>query len=435
MSNRIVLENFDLHIGPGESGVYSVTVLSSPAGESLHPVPVPMAYDDEPMRRWMQHLRNGRIERDDLIAFGRRLSGYLFAPGSIRDLYQRSLGMVDARGARLRLRLRILAPELSALPWEYAYEQEADDFLVLSPRTVLVRYHSQPVPPYSIASRLPVTVLVLVASPPGAYALDVFTEILNLLEALRPLLNDGRARLDLLVSMAPEERPKIEVLVAGRAGVRLLPGPASVDALRNALRHSVRVLHYIGHGRFDDQAGGSLLLANDRGSYSLVGAQTLSRELGGAGTALVVLNACRSATESTARSYMGLAPRLIRAGVPAVVAMQYAIMDRSAMAFSQALYSALADDWPLDAAVTEGRKALSARVTPEYADWGIPVLFMRSSDGVLWREEPPSVPSSEAQPDQSQEGGITFHGTVTVHGDVVGRDKIVHGDEERGEKP
>jgi len=108
--------------------------------------------------------------------------------------------------------------------------------------------------------------------------------------------------------------------------------------------------------------------------------------VGDSAAAVVVLNACKSATVSTSLAFMGIAPALIRAGIPAVIAMQYAIRDSSATAFSGALYRALADGAPLDAAVTEGRKAISAQITPDEADWGIPVLFMRSPDGVIWRE-------------------------------------------------
>lgn len=39
-----------------------------------------------------------------------------------------------------------------------------------------------------------------------------------------------------------------------------------------------------------------------------------------------------------------------------------------------------------------------------------------------------------SQPGERSSGGVTFHGDTEVHGDVVGRDKIVHGDEVRGDK-
>jgi len=47
------------------------------------------------------------------------------------------------------------------------------------------------------------------------------------------------------------------------------------------------------------------------------------------------------------------------------------------------------------------------------------------------RERQPDV---ESQPIE-RSGGVTFHGgQVTIKGDVVGRDKIVYGDEVRGDK-
>ena len=387
MSGRPVFNNFDLHLGRGRGGIYPVSVYYSPAGETTDPIQVPIVLDDEPMCLWLEGLRGGATRRDDLLALGRRLTSYLLPPGQVRDLYQRSRGMAEARQLKLRLRLRISPPELAALPWEYAYDEDSGDFFALNPHTVLVRYHSQPVPHRSIASHAPVSILVLVSNPRGTFPLETTREVRSLLiGALDRLLDRHQVRIDVLFGGSPEERREIEALMADRAGVRLLPGPASIDALRDALRQGHRVIHYIGHGAFDEDRGGAVLLADDEGNAALVGAQAMARELRGSSAAVVVLNACQSATESATRSFMGLAPSLIRVGVPAVVAMQYAIPDSSAVHFCRALYKALADGWPLDAAVTEGRKAISAGVTVDQMDWGIPVLFMRSADGVLWKE-------------------------------------------------
>jgi len=437
MDNTPTFSNFDLHIGQGKDGVYPISVHYSPAGETTDPVQIPIACDDEPMRRWLQRLQDGRTKRDDLLALGRRLAGYLLPPGQVRDLYQRSLGMTDASRSNLRLRLRISPPELAALPWEYAYDEDIADFFVLNPGTALVRYHGQPVPPYSIASRAPVSILVLVSNPPDTAPLETVKETRNLIKALNHLLDENQIRIDVLFSGLAKERRAIEALVTDRAETRLLAGPASIDAVRDALRQGYRVVHYIGHGQFAQRIGGVLLLTDEEGNGTFVSAQTLARELRGSTAAVVVLNACKSAAESTARSFMGLAPNLIRAGVPAVVAMQYAIADSSALHFARALYKALADGWPLDAAVNEGRKAISVHLTEADMDWGIPVLFMRSPDGVIWQKEKRMDEKTATPTGHSNErgtGGVTFHGTATVHGDVVARDKIVHGDKVRGDK-
>jgi hypothetical protein len=77
---------------------------------------------------------------------------------------------------------------------------------------------------------------------------------------------------------------------------------------------------------------------------------------------------------------------LVKAGLPAVVAMQLAIKDRTAVAFSREFYGALASGWPVDAAVQEGRRSIMTVLGNrwnENVDWAIPTLYMRAPDGVI----------------------------------------------------
>jgi hypothetical protein len=418
MTEKPAYDNFDLQIGPGDGGVYPVSVPYSPAGETAEPVLVPIRHDDEATNRWLRRLRSGFTERDDLVGLGRQLTGYLLPAGQVYTLYQRSLGRTGERNLGLRMRLRIQPPELAALPWEYAYDQDSDDFFVLNRRTVLVRYHSQPIPPLSIIGHAPVPILVLISNPARTHPLDTVRQVRNLVGALGRLLDEGKASLDLLFTGSAEERREVEGLVARQAGAHLLPGPASIDALRDALRQGHRIVHYYGHGAFDAVEGGALLMDDNQGNISLVQAQTLARELRGSSARVVVLNACQSATEGTARSFMGLAPSLIKAEVPAVVAMQFPILDSSATYFSHALYKALADGWPLDAAVTEGRKAIGARLTEDDMDWGIPVLFMRSESGELWRVESEEA-VAEGEPEVDRAAGARADRQMSIQGETV----------------
>ena len=73
----------------------------------------------------------------------------------------------------------------------------------------------------------------------------------------------------------------------------------------------------------------------------------------------------------------------MRRGIPAVLAMQYAITDRAAIEFTTTLYESLADGYLVDAAVTEARKAISLAVNHS-VEWGTPVLHMRAPDGVVF---------------------------------------------------
>ena len=56
--------------------------------------------------------------------------------------------------------------------------------------------------------------------------------------------------------------------------------------------------------------------------------------------------------------FSSVAPALLMAGVPAVVAMQFPIFDDSAIAFSKAFYQRLAAGELVETAVAEGRLAI-----------------------------------------------------------------------------
>jgi hypothetical protein len=78
--------------------------------------------------------------------------------------------------------------------------------------------------------------------------------------------------------------------------------------------------------------------------------------------------------------------------------MQYPITDRAAIEFSRSFYEAIADGLPVDIALAEARKSVSVAIN-NTLEWGTPVLFMRSEDGVLFkirrpREAPGPVAAS-----------------------------------------
>ena len=75
--------------------------------------------------------------------------------------------------------------------------------------------------------------------------------------------------------------------------------------------------------------------------------------------------------------FSGVATALVRAGVPAVLAMQFPISDQAAIAFSREFYRRLASGDALETAVTEGRLLISRR-DPESLEWATPVLYLRA---------------------------------------------------------
>ena len=110
---------------------------------------------------------------------------------------------------------------------------------------------------------------------------------------------------------------------------------------------------------------------------------------------LAVLNACEAGQSSAHDPLAGVATSLMEFDVPAVVAMQFAITDEGALVFADEFYGALASGYSVDAAVTQGRRALAANSEVE---WGTPVLFTRVKDGRLFDVATTRVTSSLAAP-------------------------------------
>jgi hypothetical protein len=156
-------------------------------------------------------------------------------------------------------------------------------------------------------------------------------------------------------------------------------------------------------------------------------AEVLAGYLRGSSVRLAVLNACESARTDPADSFAGVAPRLVQAGLPAVIAMQTFLTDEAAMKFARAFYGALADGWLLDAAVTASRQALFGH-SPRSSIWSIPVLYLSAPDGILWEvEETPSTanPAPPPAPTGPSNFQFNFRGPTTINAAVVGGNQYV----------
>ena len=240
--------------------------------------------------------------------------------------------------------------------------------LVVSNQTLLVRSPDilQPTEPKPFAP--PLRILLIVSNPRGSAPLN---------------LEEERARITRIWGPLPD------VKVDSCAPV--------VSELLNKLRESdYHVIHYMGHGQFDQANGrGALVMAKEDGSPDLVSGEDLGLYLKDERLLrLVFLNACKSAATSARIGidpFAGIATSLIQAGLPAVVAMQFPISDTAAITFSETFYQVIAKGDPVDVAMAEGRKKLW-----HLEEWATPVLFLRSKDGVLF--EPAQVAPAAAAP-------------------------------------
>lgn len=300
----------------------------------------------------------------------RRVGSALFEAvfrGPIRRLLERSLARLegdDHLGLRIRLQLDLadeLQVRLHSLPWELLYKAETGDFLGLSRRTPIVRYLELARAVRSPALSGSLRVLALAPEP-----------------ADQPIL-DLRA-----------ERQDLETLETTTPGleVSFLEAP-ELGALRRALvEREFHVLHVMGHGQLDPQTGrGVVHLEGGDGRTEAVDAAALVAVVGDfPSLRLAVLNACstgRAGEGVGVDAFSGVAPALMRAGLPAVVAMQRPITDAAAIAFGKALYARLVAGDPVDAAVSEGRQAIHAS-TPTSHEWSVPALFTRTGAEVIF---------------------------------------------------
>ncbi len=365
--------DFDLLIERAEHG-YRARVLSSPGGtRPAHDFDLP--FSGQEIQTFLQQLGQAamvvrRLESPaDQAArsFGGRLFDAIFA-GDVRDCLLKSRDEALTRDGTLRLRLHLAdAPELAGLPWEYLYEADLDRFLALAPETPVMRFLDLPEVVHTFPLVPPLRVLAVIASPSDSPALDVEQEWAKLKAALAGLEKEGAVKVERL-------------------------SKATLAELQNALQGvDYHVLHFIGHGGFVEEpvaatpAGeqgqeGVLVLEDDQGRGDLVTGRKLGILLHGfRSLRLAVLNACEGARSGNADVFDGVAQSLVRQGIPAVIAMQFAISDRAASALASAFYAAVAHGYPADAALTQARIALF--LDTRTMEWGTPVLYLRVPDG------------------------------------------------------
>lgn len=385
--DRLTYLDFDLEIGPGQGREYPVAVLRSPAGEARETLRFP--FDELQLESRLKDvqialLRSGGKRRQILSpeeqavqAFGGALFNALFT-GDVRSRYDVSQERAAQSDRGLRVKLRITAPELAALPWEFLYDSRQADYVCMSRNTPLVRYLECPQPVQPLAVTPPLRVLGLIASPSDQESLDASRERRRVEDALKALVQRGLVEL-----------------------VWWDEGQTWRDVQRALRGGPWHVFHFVGHGGFDrSRDEGLVVLPDDDGRSRFLPASDLARLLAVHRTLrLVVLNACEGAAGGQ-DVFSSTASILVRRGIPAVLAMQYAITDRAAVEFARGFYEALADGLPVDAAVSDARQAVSLAVT-NTVEWGTPVLHMRAPDGLLFNlaaalVQPKPTPSATA---------------------------------------
>jgi len=300
----------------------------------------------------------------DPVADGQRLFEALFADSVLRSAWAEARGRAPQRC--IRLRIDVTAAELHALPWELLQEDQV--MLSASAGTPFSRYLPVALPWGGAVEERPIRVLAVISDP-----------------------GDLETRYNLARLGVGLERSVLEAafgeLEGGDIELDFLEAPVTLERLEEILREGYHVLHYLGHGAFSRQRGhAALYLQDEQGNTQVVADDgligMLSRQQ--VRPRLVFLAACQSATRSTADAFLGLGPKLVAAGVPAVVAMQDFVAVETARKLSSVFYQRLAEHGIVDRAMNEARSTL---VTAGRPDAAVPVLFMRLKSGQLWGSE------------------------------------------------
>ena len=377
--------NFDLRIDTPDASGYPVRVTQSPDGEAS--ASLQLNLNDPAFRKTLQtletvrgvgsNLRNVKVIKPapasvntfvNEVATARAMGGALFEalfPGEVRSRYRSSLAAARAEGKRLRVRLRVEAPELALLPWEFLYDADVGDHVSLLRETPITRYleMGRPTPPLTIPP--PLRILGMIASPADLPALDTAQEKQRMIEAIDHLL----------------EARSVELV--------WVEGQSWRDLNRTLQNGEWHIFHFIGHGDFDPTSseggeGRIALVDETSGGSHFLSATQLGRLFDAhPSLRLAVVNACEGARGSEQSLFSSTGAVLSRRGIPAVVSMQYAISDRAAIEFSRAFYDGLARGLAVDEAVQEARLAISMALAAS-AEWATPVLHMRAADGALF---------------------------------------------------
>ncbi|MDD1707598.1 MAG: CHAT domain-containing protein, partial [Methanoregulaceae archaeon] len=186
-------------------------------------------------------------DKEILKDIGRKLYNSLFN-AKISEHYGAIKGRAKLEGRGVRLRLNFFdKPEMATIPWEFLYDDSTNTFLSNDARIALSRYIDLPLGAQEIKPTTPPLKILLIISSP---------------KNLAPLRSDDTGEND-------EEKIIREALKD-----LIKSGDIEIDPLKDATiakiaktieMKSYHVIHFIGHGDFENNIGKIALVNDDDG--------------------------------------------------------------------------------------------------------------------------------------------------------------------------
>jgi len=316
-----------------------------------------------------QHFGPGEFSGEGLAAYSSRHPGQGAGEKLFKLLIQGAglegaWGEIQGRtGGRARVRLRVDPGEevLHGVPWELM--ETGGQMICASGNSPFSRYLPVSVPWSGALDAESVKLLAVVAAP-----VDLEEEFAAVQEEA--------------------ERGVLRSALDGKVELHFLEPPVTLDRLRDKLAEGFHMLHIVAHGSFGVRSKAPFIFLEEDDSRAA--RPVYDHELAGliarqeSRPHLVTLAACQGAARSSHDGLRGMAPRLVQAGVPAVVAMQEIVSVDAARAFTAAFYPRLLEHRQVDLALNQARDALICQQSREAA---VPVLYMRLRSGELWHAE------------------------------------------------
>jgi hypothetical protein len=313
------------------------------------------------------------LERNpDPMEYGTQLADMLLGRDDIGRFYERARKWTEENEGSLHVRLHINAPaRYHAVRWETLRDPYTERWIATQPDIRFSRYlsssDSRPIPP---RPKHQLKGILLVAAPTNV---DEYAP-----------QGRGLAKVDL-----PGELERARSALADiDQVVELTEQQAGLAPLLQAVNKGVDVLYLVCHGALSDGVPQLYLEKSDRAVDVVDGRLLAERfsELDRRPT-VVALCSCQSSTRGdelwTADDgeLSALGPRLARAGVAAVVAMQGNISMASAQSFFPKFFGELQEHGEVARASAAARRELVER-----PDWWSPVLFSRLRSGRTYYE-------------------------------------------------
>ncbi|HXF62116.1 MAG TPA: CHAT domain-containing protein [Caldilineaceae bacterium] len=368
----------DLALDRTEDGCF-VQVRRSPAGQGETRFQNPFSPRD--LERFWTQL--GEVRRSDQplpeVASAVRTAGQqLFEAvfrGEVLGCLRASFDLAQVEQATLRIHIDLeTTPYLEDLPWEYLYNPERQEYVSLASASPLARYTSLQHRILPLKAPAPLRTLVMAAGPSSYPKVTVDQEWLSLLDTVDFLGASGKVRFERLQK------------------------PTLLDLQRRLRQSEYHILHIIGHAVFDKQTGqGQLVFEDEMGRSRLISGQHLGALMRDHYSLRLIVLAGPTYTQVATdyRAFLDVARSLVRRGVAAVVAPQFAIPQSAWLTYLREFYTRLAQLEPVDATMVQARRLMGQQEGGPY--WGAPVLFTRCADGCLFNDgavERPELPPS-----------------------------------------